>query len=165
MNITREISRMDVNKEWELAYLNLEQYIKANGKIIILMDKVFYSQIMESFQNVNLTMEVLQDLEKVMDLEKIQEKSKFFLQMDLSMKDSGLIIKGMEQEYKYIQMEINMMVCGQMTRDKEEVNLQCLIKIMKKEFKVNLQVNFIMILLKDLLMGFMKIRIKLYSKS
>lgn len=70
--------------------------------------------------------------------------------MDLFMKDNGLIIKGMEQEYKYILMEINMMVCGQMIRDKEEENLQCLKKIMKREFKVNLQENFIMIQLKDL---------------
>lgn len=74
MSITKEISKMDVNKELELAYSKMEQYIKANGKIIILMDKVFYFQAMERFQNVNLIMEVLQDLVKVMALEKIQEK-------------------------------------------------------------------------------------------
>ena len=48
MNITREILKMDLNKELELACLNLGQSIKVNGKIIILMDKVFYSQEMES---------------------------------------------------------------------------------------------------------------------
>lgn len=43
--------------------------------------------------------------------------------MDLFTMDSGLIIKEMDQVYKYIQMEINMTVCGWMTKDKEEVNL------------------------------------------
>ena len=70
--------------------------------------------------------------------------------MDLFTMDSGLIIKEMDQVYKYIQMEINMTVCGWMTKDKEEVNLQSLIEIMKKEFKVNLLGNFIMMQLKDL---------------
>lgn len=58
-----------------------------------------------------------------MALGKILEKSKLFLLMDLFTMDSGLIIKEMDQVYKYIQMEINMTVCGWMTKDKEEVNL------------------------------------------
>jgi hypothetical protein len=68
-------------------------------------------------------MEVLLGLEKGMALEKILEKSKLFLQMDLFTMDSGLIIKETDQVYKYIQMEINMTVCGWMIKDKEEVNL------------------------------------------
>ena len=114
---------MDLNKELELAFSSLELFIRVSGKIIILMDKVFYFQEMGSFWNVNLIMEVLLGQEKGTALEKILEKSKFFLQMDLFMKDSGLIIKEMELEHKYILMEINMMVSGWMTKDKEEVNL------------------------------------------
>jgi hypothetical protein len=68
-------------------------------------------------------MEVLLGLEKGMPLEKILEKSKLFLQMDLFTMDSGLIIKETDKVYKYIQMEINMTVCGWMIKDKEEVNL------------------------------------------
>ena len=129
------------------------------------MDKVYYSLEKESFWNVSLIMEVLLDQEKEMDLEKILEKSKFFLQKDLFMKDNGLTIKETDKVYKYILMGINMMVCGLMTKDKEEVNLQCLIKTAKKEFKANLLENFTMIQLKDQLMVFMKTKIRLYSKS
>ena len=141
---------MDLNKELEHAFSNLVLFIRVSGKIIILMDKVFYSQEMEKFWSVNLIMEVQLVQEKGMALEKILEKSKFYLQMDLFTKDSGQIIKETELEYKYILMEINMMVSGLMTKDKEEVNLQSLIKIMKKEFRANLLVNFIMIQQRDL---------------
>ena len=141
---------MDLNKELEHAFSNLELFIRVSGKIIILMDKVFYSQEKENFWSVNLIMEAQLVQEKGMALEKILEKSKFFLQMDLFTMDSGQIIKETELEYKYILMEINMMVSGWMTKDKEEVNLQSLIKIMKKEFRANLLVNFIMIQQRDL---------------
>ena len=141
---------MDLNKELEHAFSNLELFIRVSGKIIILMDKAFYSQEMENFWSVNLIMEVQLVQEKGMALEKILEKSKFFLQMDLFTTDSGQIIKETELEYKYILMEINMMVSGWMTKDKEEVNLQSLIKIMKKEFRANLLVNFITIQQRDL---------------
>ena len=141
---------MDLNKELEHAFSNLELFIRVSGKIIILMDKAFYSQEMENFWSVNLIMEVQLVLEKGMALEKILEKSKFYLLMDLFTMDSGQIIKETELEYKYILMEINMMVFGWMTKDKVEVNLQSLIKIMKKEFRANLLVNFIMIQQRDL---------------
>ena len=54
--------------------------------------------------------------------------------MDLFTKECGLIIKEMDQEFKYIQMEINMMDYGLMTKDKEGVNLLYKKKIRKKEF-------------------------------
>jgi len=114
---------MVLNRESELVFSNLELFIRANGKIIILMDKVYYSLEKESFWNVSLIMEVLLDQEKEMDLEKILEKSKFFLQKDLFMMDNGLTIKETDKVYKYILMGINMMFCGLMTKDKEEVNL------------------------------------------
>jgi hypothetical protein len=69
-----------------------------------------------------------------MVLEKIQEKSKFYLLTDHFTKECGLIIKEMDQEFKYIQMEINMMDYGLMTKDKEGVNLLFKKKIRKKEF-------------------------------
>jgi hypothetical protein len=48
---------MDLNKELEHAFSNLELFIRVSGKIIILMDKVFYSQEKENFWSVNLIME------------------------------------------------------------------------------------------------------------
>ena len=69
-----------------------------------------------------------------MVLEKIQEKLKFYLLMDLFTKECGLIIKEMDQEFKYIQKEINMMDYGLMIKDKEGVNLVFKKKIRKKEF-------------------------------
>lgn len=150
MSFIKEILKMDLNKELELVFLNLVLYIKANGEIMLLMVKVYCIQEMGSFQNASLIMVVLWDPEKVMASGKILEKLKSFLLMDLFMKECGLTIKEMVLEFKYIQMETNMMGYGQMTKDKVGVNILSVKRIMKKVFQVNLLENFIMIQLKDL---------------
>lgn len=150
MSFIKEILKMDLNKELELVFLNLVLYIKANGEIMLLMVKVYCIHEMGSFQNASLIMVVLWDPEKVMASGKILEKLKSFLLMDLFMKECGLTIKKMVLEFKYIQMETNMMGYGQMTKDKVGVNILSVKRIMKKVFQVNLLENFIMIQLKDL---------------
>ena len=150
MSFIKEILKMDLNKELELVFLSLVLYIKANGEIMLLMVKEYCTQEMGSFQNASLIMVVLWDPEKVMASGKILEKLKSFLLMDLFMKECGLTIKEMVLEFKYIQMETNMMGYGQMTKDKVGVNILSVKRIMKKVFQVNLLENFIMIQLKDL---------------
>ena len=150
MIFIKAILKMGKNKGQEPVFLSLALFIGVSGEIMSLMAKVYCTQEMESYQSASLIMVVLQDLEKEMVLEKIQEKLKFYLLMDLFTKECGLIIKEMDQEFKYIQMEINMMDYGLMIKDKEGVNLLFKKKIRKKEFQVNLLENFIMIQQKDL---------------
>ena len=138
MNI-KDIGQKEKEVEMESIFMRTEQFMKANGKMMIKMVMVLkYGERIQNGMEINMKVNGKK--------ESLMAKVRKHGQMVLNMMENGKMVKNMVMVYingenKLINMEKNIMVSGIMIKEKEKGNI--FIK-MVQFMKVNLKIIYIM---------------------